>query len=77
MDAGKSYASMAHIEHSSSVVTDFPRLAKFLKWFPARSQDITQEELNEMAYSILPKEQFSTLAEFLDGKSFDKKAAQS
>lgn len=75
MDAGKTYASMAHMEHSSSVVTDFPKLAKFLKWFPTRSPDMTQEELNEMAYSILPKEQFSALAEFLDGKSFDKKAA--
>jgi len=75
MDAGKTYASMAHMEHSSSVVTDFPKLVKFLKWFPTRSPDMTQEELNEMAYSILPKEQFSALVEFLDGKSFDKKAA--
>ena len=75
MDAGKTYASMAHMEHSASVVTDFPKLAEFLKWFPTRSPDMTQEKLNEMAYSILPKEQFSALAEFLDGKSFDKKAA--
>jgi hypothetical protein len=75
MDAGKTDASMAHMEHSSSVVTDFPKLAKFLKWFPTRSPDMTQEELNEMAYSILPKEQFSALAEFLDGKSFERKTA--
>ena len=75
MDAGKTYASIAHMEHSSSVVTDFPKLATFLKWFPTRSPDMTQDELNEMAYSILPKEQFSALAEFLEGKSFDKKAA--
>ncbi len=75
MDAGKTYASMAHMEHSSSVVTDFPKLATFLKWFPTRSPDMTQDELNEMAYSILPKEQFSALAEFLEGKSLDKKAA--
>ncbi|WP_163836898.1 DUF4158 domain-containing protein [Spartinivicinus ruber] len=75
MDAGKAYASIAQMEHSSSIVTNFPKLAKFLKWFPARSSSMTQEELNEVAYSILPKEQFSALAEFLDGKSFDKKAA--
>jgi TnpA family transposase len=75
MDAGKTYASIAHMEHSSSVVADFPKLAKFLKWFPTRSPDMTGDELNGMAYSILPKEQFSALAEFLDGKSFDKKAA--
>lgn len=75
MDAGKTYASMAHMEHSSSVVTDFSKLVKFLKWFPMRSPDMTQEELDERAYSILPKEQFSALAEFIDGKSFDKKAA--
>lgn len=75
MDAGKIYASMAHMEHSSSVVTDFPKLAKFLKWFPGRSLRMSQEEQNEIAYSILPKEQFSILAEFIDGKTFDKKAA--
>lgn len=75
MDAGKTYASMAHMEHSSGVVADFPKLAQFLKWFPARSQQMTNEELNGMAYSILSKEQFSALAEFIDGKSFDKKAA--
>lgn len=75
MDAGKTYASMAHMEHSSNVVTDFPKLAKFLKWFPSRNSDMTQKELNDIAYSILPKEQFSALAEFLDGNSFDKKAA--
>ncbi|NRB25970.1 Tn3 family transposase [Shewanella sp.] len=75
MDAGKTYASMAHMEYSSGVVVDFPKLAKFLKWFPKRSKKMTQEELSEMAYSILPKEQFTALAEFLDGKSFDKKAA--
>lgn len=75
MDAGKAYASMAQMEHSSKVVTNFPKLAKFLKWFPARNPDMSQEDLNAMAYSILPKEQFSVLAEFLDGKSFDKKSA--
>jgi hypothetical protein len=75
MDAGKTFASMAHMEHSSRVVTDFPKLAKFLKWFPNRNQNMSQDELNEAAYSLLPKEQFSLMAEFLEGKSFDKKAA--
>ncbi len=58
MDAGKTYASMAHMEHSSKVVTDFPKLAKFLKWFPNRNPNMSQDELNEAAYSLLPKEQF-------------------
>lgn len=75
MDAGKTYASMAHMEHSSKVVTDFPKLAKFLKWFPNRNPNMSQDELNETAYGMLPKEQFSAMAEFLEGKSFDKKAA--
>ncbi len=59
MDAGKTYASMAHMEHSSKVVTDFPKLAKFLKWFPNRNPNMSQGELNEAAYNLLPKEQFS------------------
>lgn len=66
---------MAHMEHSSKVATDFPKLAKFLKWFPNRNPNLSEEELNEQAYSMLPKEQFSAMAEFLEGKSFDKKAA--
>lgn len=75
MDAGKAYSSMAHLNHSSNVVMDFPKLAKFLKWFPNRDPNMSQKELNEAAYNLLPKEQFSTMAEFLEGKSFDKKAA--
>ena len=75
MDAGKTYASLAHMEHSSAVVEEFPKLAKFLKWFPLRSQQMTQKELNQIAYNILPQEQFSALADFLNGKSFDQKAA--
>ncbi|EDD8833806.1 Tn3 family transposase [Salmonella enterica subsp. enterica serovar Mikawasima] len=75
MDAGKIYASIAYMEHSSGIVTDFPGLAKFLKWFPERSPDMSQAELNEVAFSMLPKAQFSVMAEFLEGKSFDKKAA--
>ncbi|PQQ22049.1 Tn3 family transposase [Photorhabdus hindustanensis] len=75
MDAGKIYASMAHMEHSSAVVTDFPKLAKFLKWFPTRNPALTPDELNNIAYGMLPKEQFSTMAQFLEGKSFDKKAS--
>ncbi|WP_200862522.1 hypothetical protein [Photorhabdus temperata] len=36
---------------------------------------MSQAELNEVAFSMLPKAQFSVIAEFLEGKSFDKKAA--
>ncbi|PHM75409.1 transposase [Xenorhabdus cabanillasii JM26] len=75
MDAGKTYASMAHMEHSSGIVTHFPKLVKFLKWFPNRNPNLTSEELNKIAYGFLPKAQFTALATFLEGKSFDKKAA--
>ncbi len=43
MDAGKTYASIAQMEHSSGIVVDFPKLAQFLKWFPARSKQMTHE----------------------------------
>ncbi|MGI9294863.1 MAG: hypothetical protein ACR2PS_12835, partial [Pseudomonadales bacterium] len=76
VEAGKTYAAMAQMEHSSGIVVDFPKLAQFLKWFPTRSQQMTHEELDQVAYGILPKEQFTALAEFLDGNAFDKKAAQ-
>ncbi|MET4696768.1 hypothetical protein [Endozoicomonas lisbonensis] len=49
IDAGKVHASTEQMEHSSKVVTDFPKLAKFLKWFPVRNSNLTQEELNAVA----------------------------
>ncbi len=76
MDSAKAFAETEQLKHSSQVTVDFPKLAKFLKWFPTRSQNLTQEELNDMAYSILPKEQFSALADFLAGNTFDKTAAK-
>lgn len=75
MDAGKTYAEIAMMEHSSRLVIDFPKLAEFLKWFPDRDHRLTHEELNQEAYNILPEEQFTALAEFLNGNTFDKKAA--
>jgi len=34
LDAGKTYASMAQMKHNSNMIVDFPKLAKFLEWFP-------------------------------------------
>ncbi|MDY6895656.1 MAG: DUF4158 domain-containing protein [Thermotogota bacterium] len=62
LDDGKNYSEMALAEHNSNIVVDFPRLAKFLKWFPTREEQLTHDELNEIAYNILPEEQFSALA---------------
>ncbi|MBL4865371.1 MAG: Tn3 family transposase [Pseudomonadales bacterium] len=76
MNAGKTYAEMAMLEHSSRVVVESPKLAQFLKWFPSRSELLNHNEMNQIAYDILPEEQFPALAEFLDGNIFDKKAAK-
>lgn len=76
MNDGKNYAEMALMEHNSGIVVDFPKIAQFLKWFPNREKQLTHDELNKVAYNILPEEQFSTLAEFLDGSTFNKKAAK-
>lgn len=76
MEAGKAYAGIAMMEHSASVVADFPKLAQFLEWFPKRNKDLDHDALNQAAYSILPEEQFSALAKFLHGNTFDKTAAK-
>lgn len=76
LDAGKTYAELAQLKHSSELVVDFPRLAQFLKWFPKRDKELTHEELNQIAYTILPEEQFSMLAKFLEGNTFDEKASR-
>jgi len=76
MDAGKTFSEIALMEHSSGLVIDFPKLAQFLKWFPVRDKTLTQDELDESAYNILPKDQFPALAKFFHGNTFDKKAAK-
>ena len=58
---------------------DFPKLAKFLKWFPSKEKDgakITYAELTKEAYAILPKDQFELIAAFIEGKIFDKTKAK-
>jgi hypothetical protein len=68
-------ADRAMAEHSSDLVVDLPKVANFLKWFPNRKPDLSHDELNQEAYNILPEEQFPALSKFLDGSTFDKKAA--
>lgn len=76
IDAGKTYIQEALMEHSSRIAVNFPKLAQFLKWFPQRDKKLTYDELSQVAYKILPEEQFLALAEFLDGNIFDKNAAK-
>lgn len=76
IDAGKTYAEVAMLEHSAALIVDFPKLAQFLEWFPKRDKELDHEALNHAAYSILPEEQFPALAKFLKGNTFDKTAAK-
>jgi TnpA family transposase len=71
---GKIAVDRAMAEHSSNLVVDLPKVANFLKWFPNRKRDLSHDELNQEAYTILPEEQFPALAKFLEGNTFDKKA---
>ena len=71
----KAYAKKAAAEYHSGLVVDLPKLAKFLKWFPNRKTGLNHDELNQVAYKILPERQFPALAQFLQGSTFDTKAA--
>ena len=75
-DGGKASADKAFVEHKANLIADFPKLAKFLKWFPKRNPKLTHEELNCAAYKILPEAQFTILAHFLDDNTFDHEAAE-
>ena len=78
LEKGTEYAGEEFQKHCSSLVLDFPNLAKFLKWFPSEdiNQDLTYAEFSKEAYKILPKAQFEPMAKFLEGKTFDKTKAQ-
>ncbi len=76
IDAGKIYAEEALLKHKSSITVDLPKLVMFLKWFPGRDKKLNYTALNKVAYGMLPEAQFPILAEFLNGSSFNKKAAE-
>jgi TnpA family transposase len=72
---GEAYVEKKMGEYNAGLTVDFPKLAKFLHWFPKRNPDLNHDELNKAAYKILPQKQFPVLAKFLEGNTFDKKAA--
>ena len=76
IDSAKTYADSALMEYSSKMVMEFPRLAQFLQWFPQRDRSLNHQEINRIAFDILPQSQFSALAEFLERNTFDKKGAK-
>jgi hypothetical protein len=75
LDNGKAYADKGLADHNSGLSVDLPKLAKFLKWFPLRNPALSHDELNHAAYKILPQKQFPILVQFLEGSTFDTKAA--
>lgn len=72
---GEAYVEKKTSEYNASLNVDLTKLVKFLNWFPMRSPNLNHDELNKVAYKILPQKQFPILAKFLDGNTFDKKAA--
>lgn len=75
MAGAKAYSDKKKNEYHASLVIDFPKLAKFLTWFPNRQSSLAHDELNKVAYNILPEKQFPVLAQFLTGSTFDTKNA--
>ena len=55
IESAKSYAELKLMEYSSSMVVDFPKLAEFLEWFPSRDNSLSYDEINHIAYDILPE----------------------
>jgi TnpA family transposase len=78
LDGGKARAEVAFMQHAASLSLDFPKLAKFLKWFPKGEDNkgATFEEFSQKAYEILPKDQFEIMADYLEGNIFDKSASK-
>jgi hypothetical protein len=78
LEKAKVYAKDECLKYSATLVLEFPKLAKFLNWFPQEEdkQNLDYIQLSQEAYKILPKEQFSSMANFIEGKIFDKTKAQ-
>lgn len=79
LDGATHHANAMYIQYNANLVLEFPKLIKFLKWFPSKENndiELTHIELIREAYNILPKDQFKLLANFLEKKTFNKKSAK-
>ena len=78
LEKAKEYAKDECLKYSATLVLEFPKLVKFLNWFPEEEnkQNLDYIQLSEEAYKILPKDQFTSMASFIEGKIFDKINAQ-
>lgn len=73
---GKTAANEAYLKNKVNVANELPKLGVFLQWFPNRDPLLTYEEVNKMAYDILPKEKFSLIVDFLKSLYFDKETVE-
>jgi len=76
ISGGKTAANEAYLKNRVNVANELPKLSIFLQWFPERNPLLSYEEINKVAYDILPKEKFSLIVEFLKALSFDKEAVE-
>ncbi|MBN9231774.1 MAG: Tn3 family transposase [Legionella sp.] len=73
---GKTAANEAYLKNKVNVANELPKLGIFLQWFPERDPLLAYEEVNKMAYDILPKEKFPLIVDFLKSLYFDKEAVE-
>ena len=73
---GKTSANEAYLKNKVNVANELPKLGFFLQWFPNRDPLLTYEEVNKIAYNILPKEKFTLIVDFLKSLYFDKEAVE-
>lgn len=73
---GKTAANEAFLKNRVNVASELPKLGAFLQWFPDRNPLLTYEEVNKIAYDILPKDKFLLIVEFLKSLTFDKEAVE-
>ena len=73
---GKNAANEAYVKNRINVANELPKLSAFLQWFPERNPLLTYEEVNKIAYGMLPKEKFPLIVAFLNALAFDKETVE-
>jgi len=72
------YAKLKEAEYIKNLTLDLPKLVEFIHWFSSNTiaPNMPYKEFSLIGFEILSKERQAALADFIAGKSFDRKAAK-
>ena len=76
--SAKEYANAEEIKYNALAQDSYPKVSALLRFIPSGviSPEMPYEKFLQAAYKLLPKNEYSTMADVLEGNAFDKEVAK-